>query len=105
MIHVKTSIGSGDRKMPVINDDLIIDEEMALIRAKQELAKSTYVVKSQNLEMPHDPNSGVGVVGNEFAFSTLNIFGQHLITQLTIELTGNSAKDNVVAERYGRIIL
>jgi hypothetical protein len=104
-VRLTVKIGSGDRKLPTINDDLIIDSTMAAQRAKQELAASTYIIKSETLDMPHDPGGVVGRVGSEFAFSTLGIFGQYLITSRSIELTPESARDTVVAERYGRLIL
>jgi hypothetical protein len=105
MINVTVYIGTGDRPMPDINDDLIINETMANQRAKQELAKSTYIVKSETLDMPHNPNGVVGVVSGEFSYTTLGILGRHFITSLTISLTPESAKDVLVAERYGRLVL
>ena len=105
MISVQVSVGSGNKKMQDIEDDLIIDNTMAMQRATQALAASTYIIKSETLDMPHDPNGVVGVIGSEFSFTTLEIFGKYFITSLTISLTSEGARDVVVAERYGRLLI
>jgi len=105
MISVQVSVGSGNKKMPDIEDDLIIDNTMAVQRGKQELAASTYIIKSETLDMPHEPNGVVGVIGSEFSFSTLEIFGRYFITSLVVSLNSDGARDTVVAERYGKLLL
>jgi len=106
MVHIKVKYGTGDRKAPVISDSLIPDEATATIRAKQELAKYTYIVQNRTLAMPHDPIGGVGgdFTGN-FTFQRFSIYGTHLITSRTITLTPSSAKDEVQVEQYRELIL
>jgi hypothetical protein len=105
MIRLTVKIGSGDRQMPEITDDLISSATMAMRRAQQELAASTYIVKKETLNMPHDPGANPGTISEEFAYKNLGIFGRFFVTDLNIELSPDSARDTMTAERYGRMIL
>lgn len=106
MIRVIVSYGSGDRKAPVIDDELICDMASATIRAKQELAEYMYIHMSRTLEMPHDPSAGIGGdFTGEFAFQTLGIYGNHIITERTMTFSPDSAKDSVTMEQYREMVL
>lgn len=105
MIHVIVSVGSADRKAPIINDSLIPDEGTANIRAQQELAGYTYIRMARSLSLPHDPGESHGVMTGYFSFHPLGIFGKHAIVSRVISLTPALAQDTVELEQYREMIL
>jgi len=101
MIHVIVNIGTGSRRKPsVISDDLIGDENSAIIRAKQELAKSSYLVSTRVLEVPHDPAESHAYVTTSFSYQPLGITGRHTIVARAITLSPNWCGDSLTLEQY-----
>ena len=106
MIRVILSYGSGDRKAAAISDGLIVNVATATMRARQELAKYTYIHMARGLSLPHDPHeAAAGVITDEFSYQKLGIYGRHLVKSRTINLTPTSAMDNIEIEQYREMIL
>lgn len=106
MIHVIVSYGSGDRPAAIISDQLIADEASAIIRAKQELARYTYIVTARSLSVPHDPEEKMpGELTEDLSYQPLDIYGAHLITGRTMTLTHTSCTDEISLEQYREMVL
>lgn len=106
MIRVVVSYGSGDRKASAISDSLISNDAAATMRGKQELAEATYFKMSRTLSMPHDPSGEInGETTGEFVYQPLGISGNHVVTSRTMNLSPESATDEVSIEQYREMIL
>jgi hypothetical protein len=100
MIHLIVKVGSGQKRGAVITDPLIPDLTTANIRARQELAKSTYITVTKTLALPHDPLESHACYTNSFSYQPLSIYGTHVITTRTISLTPEGGADAVTLEQY-----
>lgn len=100
MIRIVVKVGTGTKRLSPISDALIPDDVTAYIRAKQELAKSTYFSIKRTLVMPHDPAGEHGVITEDFAYQPLSIYGRHVITNRAVSLTMDGAVDTIIVEQY-----
>lgn len=100
MIEVEVSLGRGDREMKTITDDLIRTQDQALMRARQELAKSMTIIKSRTLELLKIEEYSMG---EDVMFSNprLDIVGVHRVSTLAITVSPNMASMRLTVERYG----
>ena len=100
MIEVNVSMGLGNREMKTIRDDLIRTEDHAIIRARQELAKSMTIVKSRTVSI-HKIQIVEPAENVVFQNLRLGINGTHRVASSSVDITPASTKMTIVVEQYG----
>ena len=100
MIEVEVDMGRGDRQLKTIRDSLIRTEEMALERARQELAKSMTIIKGRTLALHKIIEINPGDEAT-FSLSRLEIAGIHRVSTTTLNITDRVATMTMVVEQYG----
>lgn len=87
MIQVIVKRGLGDKKAPVIEDDRIVSEQMAIRRGVNFLNKSYYIVTGRTITVPHRAGLNMSLTVN-IEESTIPISGNNHVRSLRI--SGNT---------------
>jgi hypothetical protein len=100
MIEVELAVGRGDREMKQIRDDLIRTQDIALIRAREELASSMTIIKSRNIQMFRVEDVDPGDEAT-FACAKLDISGVHRVSSVSLHINKEKVVHNIIVEQYG----